>query len=96
MNQGVFIGAAHLHMMSCQEREMILEYLQHVTTDDVDEAVESFLSAFLPMHSKPMGGKFYRKGDFVAAVHQGAEIFFKIESFFLVKVKNNYQITCSW
>lgn len=41
---------------------MILEYLQHVTTDDVDEAVESFRSAFLPMHCKPMGGKFYRKG----------------------------------
>lgn len=33
---------------------------------------------------KPMGGKLYRKGDFVAAVQQGAEILFKIENFFLV------------
>ena len=33
----------------------------------------------------------YRKGDFVAAVQQGAEILFKIENFFLVKVNNEYQ-----
>lgn len=91
VNQGVLIGAGHFHMMSRQERQMILEYLQHVTADDVDEAVESFRSAFLPMHCKPMGGKLYRKGDFVAGVQAGAEIFFKIENFFLVKVNNDYQ-----
>ena len=91
VNQGVLIGAGNFHMMSRQERQMILEYLQHVTADDVDEAVESFRSAFLPMHCKPVGGKLCRKGDFVAAVQQGAEIFFKIKNFFLVKVNNEYQ-----
>lgn len=91
VNQGVLIGAGHFHMMSRQERQMILEYLQHVTADHVDEAVESFHSAFLPMHCKPMGGKLYRKGDFVAGVQAGAEMFFKIENFFLVKVNNDYQ-----
>lgn len=91
VNQEVLIGAGTFHMSSRQERQMILEYLQHVTADDVDEAVESFGSAFLPMHCKPVGGKLYRKGDFVAAVQQGVEIFFKIKNFLLVKANNEYQ-----
>jgi len=42
----------------------------------VDEAVGTFRSAFLPMHCKPVDGKFYRKQDYVAAIQQGAEVFF--------------------
>ena len=90
VNQGVLIGAGNFHLMSRQERQMILEYLQHVTADDVDEAVESFCSAFLPMHCKPVGGKLYRKGDFVAAVQQGGEIFFKIKNFFKLTMSINH------
>ena len=44
------------------------------------------------MHCKPVGGKLYRKGDFVAAVQQGGEIFFKIKNFFKVKVNNEYHL----
>ena len=76
--------------MSCQERQSILEYLQHPTADTVDEAVETFRSAFLPMHCKPMGGKLYRKGDFVVAFQQCSEVFFKVEEFCLVKVIDVY------
>lgn len=91
VNQGVLIGSGHIHIMSHQERQTVLEYLQHPTVDDVDEAVETFRSAFLPMHCKPVGGKLYRKGDVVAAIQQGAEVFFQIQNFFLVKVNNAYQ-----
>lgn len=91
VNQGVLIGAGHLHVMSRQERQTVLEYLQHPTADNMDESAEAFRSAFLPMHCKPMGGKLYRKGDFVAAFQQGVEVFFQIEKFFLVKVSNVYR-----
>ena len=67
-----------------QERQTVLEYLENVGADDLDEAVESFRSAYLPMHCKPMGVKLYRKGCFVAAVQGGAEIF-------LQKINNAYQ-----
>lgn len=77
VNQGVLIGSGHLCMMSHQERQTILEYLEPVTADDVDETAQSFRSVFLPMHCKPVGGKLYRKGDCVAAFQKGAEIFFK-------------------
>ena len=90
VNQGVLIGSGHVHIMSRQERQTVLEYLQHSTADDVDEAVETFRSAFLPMHCKPVGGKLYRKQDVVAAIQQGAEVFFQIQNFFLVKVNNAY------
>jgi len=90
VNQGVLIGAGHLHVMSRQERQTVLEYLQHPTADNMDESAEAFRSAFLPMHCKPMGGKLYRKGDFVAAFQQGVGVFFQIEKFFLVKVSNVY------
>lgn len=90
VSQGVLIGSGHVHIMSRQERQTVLEYLQHSTADDVDEAVETFRSAFLPMHCKPVGGKLYRKQDVVAAIQQGAEVFFQIQNFFLVKVNNEY------
>ena len=76
VSQGVLIGSGHIHIISHQERQTVLEYSQHPTADDVHEAVETFCSAFLPMHCKPVGGKLYRKQDVVAAVQQGAEVFF--------------------
>lgn len=91
VNQGMLIGSGHLCMMSRQEKQTILEYLQPVTADDVDEAAQSFRSVFLPLHCKPVGGKLYRKGDCVAAFQRGSEIFSKIEKFFLVKVNDVYQ-----
>lgn len=90
VNQGVLIGSGQIHMMSHQKRQTILEYLEHVT-DDLSEAVESFRSAFLPMHCKPLGGKLYRKGDFVSAVQEGAEVFLQIQDFYLIKGKDAYQ-----
>lgn len=82
-NQGVLIGAGLLHVMMHQERQTVLEYiLEKVGAEDLDEAVESFRSAYLPMHCEPMGGKPYRKGCFVAAVQGGAEIFLQIQNFF--------------
>lgn len=91
VNQGVLIGSGQIHMMSHQKRQTILEYLEHVTADDLSEAVESFRSAFLPMHCKPLGGKLYRKGDFVSAVQEGAEVFLQIQDFYLIKGKDAYQ-----
>lgn len=91
VNEGVFIGSGQIHVMSRQQRETVLEYLEDVTADDISEAVESFRSAFLPMHCKPLGGKLYRKGDFVSAVQEGAEVFLQIQDFYLIKVKDAYQ-----
>lgn len=91
VNQGVLIGSGQIHIMSYQKRQTVLEYLEHVTADDLSEAVEYFCSAFLPMHCKPLGGKLYRKGDFVSAVQEGAEVFLQIQDFYLVKVKDAYQ-----
>lgn len=90
VNQGVLIGSGHILIMSHQERQTVLEYLQHPTVDDVDEAVGTFHSAFLPMHCKPVGGKLYRKQDYVAAIQQRAEVFFQIQNLFLIKVNNAY------
>ena len=93
VNQGVLIGSGHVHTMSHQERQTVVEYLQSVAAGDVqvDEAVESYRSAFLPMHCEPVGGKVYRKGDCVAAIHGGAEVFFQIQDLFLVKANDVYQ-----
>lgn len=91
VNQGVLIGSGQIHIMSYQKRQTVLEYLEHVTSDDLSKAVEYFRSAFLPMHCKPLGGKLYRKGDFVSAVQEGAEVFLQIQDFYLVKVKDAYQ-----
>ena len=77
-------------MMLQWERQAILEHLRDVAPNEISEAVESFRSAFLPMHCKPDGGKLYRKGD-VAATPGNYEVFSKIQGFFLVKVNDDYQ-----
>ena len=92
-NQGVLIGSGRIHILSRQEQQTVLEYLHGVgvAAGDVCEAVESFRSAFLPMHCTPLGGKLYRKGDFVSAIQDDAEVFFQIQDFFLVEVKDTYE-----
>ena len=65
--------------------------MRDVAPNEISEAVESFRSAFLPMHCKPDGGKLYRKGDVVAATPGNYEVFSKIQGFFLVKVNDDYQ-----
>ena len=51
------MGSGQIHIMSYQKRQTVLEYLEHVTADDLSEAVEYFCSTFLPMHCKLIGWK---------------------------------------
>ena len=91
INQGVLIGSGQSHFLLRDESASIMGYLSDLESCVIADTAECYRSAYLPMQRIAVGGKLYRNGDVVLAKQQNTEIFFHINSFFLVNVNGTTQ-----
>ena len=91
INQGVLIGTGQSHFLLRDESASIMGYFSDLESCVIADTAECYRSAYLPMERIAVGGKLYRNGDVVLTKQQNAEIFFHINSFFLVSVNGTTQ-----